>query len=323
LVTVICITYNHALYVSKAIESVWRQSYEPIELIVIDDFSTDETVLEVERLQKIRDFLFIKNKKNLGYCKTFNHAFSFAKGQFIVDLSGDDVLLPHRIMSHVEILKETDAGVIYSNCLHIASNGQSLSPFHVIKDKQLSPKPHEGFIFPNVLGLNFISTPTMTIRREVLEYTQGYDESIAFEDFDFWLKSAKKFRYVFDKSISTQKRIINDSLSTQFYKVKNSQMYASLAKVLFKEADPLWATFVKPTLLYYLKLACATENFFSILRFMLLCRKYQVIDSDKIGTCKDRFWLFFAGFVFRHRIRLNGVYILFSKIKHRLSQSGV
>ncbi len=249
----------------------------------------------------------------MGYCKTFNHALSYAEGDFIVDLAGDDVLLPDRIERQVRLFALHQVGVVYSNCLLIDEQGQTVGSFHALKRGKLIPKPLSGKIFPQVLGLNFISTPTMMIGREVLDYTGGYDESLLFEDFDFWVKSSKRFEYYYDNQITTQKRILSNSLSAQFYRPKREAHFTSLAKVLYREADVKHGLFASKTLIYYLRLALITENFSSAKRFFVLCNKYEI----------RSFEIYVWRLIFRYKIRLYYFYQMYRKIKGHLFTGGL
>lgn len=102
LVTVLCLCYNHARFVAEAIDSVFAQTYQPIQLIVVDDGSADNSAQVIEQmLRDHSDVLFLKHTHNQGYCASLNEALKHAKGEFIIDLSGDDVLLPQRVSSGV------------------------------------------------------------------------------------------------------------------------------------------------------------------------------------------------------------------------------
>lgn len=100
-VTVIIPSYNHARYVLHAIASVLRQTYENLDLLIIDDGSKDDSVKVVEEhLAKIhnhtRKITFI-HRENRGLCNTLNQALEMASGEYVVTLASDDILLPDSI----------------------------------------------------------------------------------------------------------------------------------------------------------------------------------------------------------------------------------
>src|SRR6185436_18882244 len=103
-VTVICLCYNHARFVEEAIESVLNQSYANIQLIVVDDASTDKSAEVIKQLiNKHSSIEFLPLQTNLGNCKAFNQGLARAKGEYVIDLAADDVLLPTRIETGVQV----------------------------------------------------------------------------------------------------------------------------------------------------------------------------------------------------------------------------
>ena len=87
LVSIICLCYNHDHFVVESLNSVLNQNYQPIEMIIIDDCSTDKSVAVIEKwLENLQNITFIKNTKNLGNTKSFNKAAKMAKGEFLIDL---------------------------------------------------------------------------------------------------------------------------------------------------------------------------------------------------------------------------------------------
>src|SRR6187455_35784 len=98
LVSVICLCYNQASFVREAVLSVIHQTYRDIELIIIDDASTDNSVEVISDVLKSHPSIkFIPLKKNVGNCKAFNMGYRLSRGQYLIDLAADDVLLPARI----------------------------------------------------------------------------------------------------------------------------------------------------------------------------------------------------------------------------------
>ncbi|MEQ8423656.1 MAG: glycosyltransferase, partial [Cyclobacteriaceae bacterium] len=197
LVSVICLCYNHAKYVEEAILSVLNQTYQPIELIVVDDASSDDSVAVIESLLiKYSQASFIGLKENIGNCAAFNLGFAQSKGQFIIDFAADDVLMPDRIEKGVRALESagSDFGVQFSDALLIDRYGVTMG---LQSDKFSHDSIPQGDIYREIIDRYFISAPTMLIRREVLEKLQGYDESLAYEDFDFWVRSSRDFEYLY------------------------------------------------------------------------------------------------------------------------------
>lgn len=237
LVTIILTAYNQEKYIGETLQSIAGQSYRNIQLIIVDNASTDGTVGEIEKYKKaLNPFLTISHTENLGLCKAFNRALAVANGKYIIDLSGDDLLLPERVSRQVEQLEMLgdSYGVVFSNARHIDETGGFIGYHYPIdaNGKALRPIPC-GDVYGQILERYFICTPTMMMRRSVLEELNGYDESLVFEDFDFWVRSSVMCKYFYQDEILTSKRRTPMSLSTLVFK-KNSGMLESCYTVCCK-----------------------------------------------------------------------------------------
>ncbi|HCL51805.1 MAG TPA: glycosyl transferase, partial [Pseudomonas sp.] len=93
LVTVIIASYNHGPYIEQSILSVLNQTYPHIELLVVDDGSTDDSVERIERLQAQHGFDF-RVQRNKGLTHTLNEAIARARGTLIAPFGSDDNMMP-------------------------------------------------------------------------------------------------------------------------------------------------------------------------------------------------------------------------------------
>lgn len=240
LVSVILTTYNQEKYVEETVRSIFEQTYPQIQLIVIDNASTDATLSIMDRLtDENGKFTLIRNKTNAGLCKAFNQGLSLAEGKYIIDLSGDDVFLSDRIAHQVSAFEalSNEYAVVFSNARHIDVKGGFIK-YHYPVDtsgKSINTIP-TGDVYKNVLEKYFICTPTMMIRTEVLKEMNGFDESLTFEDFDFWVRSSVRYKYFYQDEVLTLKRDAPDSLGTKVYK-KKSGMLESYYAVCNKAYD--------------------------------------------------------------------------------------
>ena len=235
LVSIICICHNQADYLKEALESVRVQSYQPIQLIVVDDGSTDgsvELLRDWQRSHLTAEVLLLP--KSVGYCKAFNRGWRLSRGEYIIDLSADDVLLPERVQLGVKALQSSPHGVNFCDAAYIDSRSQLLGT-HYSRDSRggLLSRVPQGFIYRELLRKYFICTPTMMIKREVLEHLEGYDEALYYEDFDFWVRSSRNYSYVFTDKILVHKRVHARSMSKSQY-TPNSKMLESTAVVVGK-----------------------------------------------------------------------------------------
>ncbi|HEX8015876.1 MAG TPA: glycosyltransferase [Flavobacterium sp.] len=227
LVTVICLCYNHEAYVTESLDSVINQSYLPIQLIIVDDFSTDNSKIVIENwLHKKPEIHFISNKTNLGNTKSFNKALILAKGEYIIDLAADDLLLPNCIITQVNAFKNSNLknlGVVYGNAELISEKGLLVSYyFPVNTQKKVIKKRITGNIYENVLSdFDSICSVSAMMKKTVLDDLEGYDESLAYEDLDFWIRASRIYEFDFIDEPVIQKRIVSNSLANQFFKKNN------------------------------------------------------------------------------------------------------
>lgn len=114
LVSVIVPCYNYAEYVEEAIQSVWAQTYKNIELIIINDGSTDDTDTVIKRLLKKQKFTYLK-QENKGIVATRNRCLKEATGKYTIMLDADDYLDPNYVEETVKIAEKKQADIVYTN----------------------------------------------------------------------------------------------------------------------------------------------------------------------------------------------------------------
>lgn len=116
LVSVVMPAYNHKLYVKEAIQSIIKQTYVNIELIIIDDGSRDETWNIIQSTKDECEERFVrtvmKTRKNKGTCRTLNELISLCKGKYVAVIASDDKFLPTAISSMVPILETRNDAVL-------------------------------------------------------------------------------------------------------------------------------------------------------------------------------------------------------------------
>ncbi len=237
-VTVICISYNHAPYIKEALESLFNQTYDNLEIIIADDASTDLSQEHIKNyIQGKEQIQLIAHQTNLGYTRTFNEAFVKATGDFIVDFALDDVMEPDFIESGINRFEEAgnSFGVTFSNANYINQESELIGNHNeILRGKGLLNKVPQGDIFEMVLKRYFICTPSMIIRKSVLDRLGGYDENLAYEDFDFWVRSSRFIGYAYIDKTLIHKRKLTSSMSAQQYKSQENQQLEATLKVCRK-----------------------------------------------------------------------------------------
>jgi len=228
LVSVICLCYNHADFIREAVASVLAQTYPAIEIIIVDDGSRDKSVAVIEAIvAEHPQITFVPLERNIGNCAAFNRGLAIAKGEYVVDFATDDILLPRRIEKQVGLFETLDAtyGVIFTDAEYVDGQGRPFRKhYEYLFAKGLLDHIPQGDVYTSVLRHYFICSPTMMVRRAVLNELRGYDETLAYEDFDFWVRSSRIYKYAFLDEVLTQVRRGHRSMSTFLYAPGDKQL---------------------------------------------------------------------------------------------------
>jgi glycosyltransferase involved in cell wall biosynthesis len=184
-VSVIIPTYNRERLISRAIESVLKQTYTDYEIIVVDDGSTDRTS---ELLKKFEGRIRYFYQQNSGISGARNRGLEEAKGEYIAFLDSDDAWLPEKLTIQVEVLdKNKDVGIIYSKMLILNEAGKHCG---------FKPDEKTGRDFLELIEIRGdIATSTVMSRRECFEKVGRFDPDLPpMEDFDMWLRISKFYK---------------------------------------------------------------------------------------------------------------------------------
>lgn len=231
LVSVVCLCYNQARFVEEAINSVLMQTYANIQLIVVDDASTDHSAAIIKQIVSQHPSIeYLLLTENLGNCRAFNRGLTLAKGEFIIDFAADDVFMPERIERQVEFFSTLDAsyGVVFTDAIYIDERGKFLREHYAyLFWKKLLKVIPEGDVYRHVLSRYFICSPTMIVRKEVMDELHGYDEALSYEDFDFWVRSSRTYRYAYLDRKLTKVRRSARSMSTGWYRQGDRQLHST------------------------------------------------------------------------------------------------
>jgi len=237
LVTIVALCFNHARFLREALESIRAQTYPHLEVWLVDDASTDESVAILREYAAANpSWQMILLPVNVGNCAAFNQALRRSRGEFVIDFATDDVLLPTRVADQVAAFRQAGpgCGMVFSDAELIDEDSRHVR-YHYRRDARgrLHPQPASGYVFAEVLRRYFISTPTMMMRRATLAQLGGYDETLAYEDFDFWVRAARDFQFFFLDAVTTQKRLHPASMSRRGYR-PNDPFLVSTIKVCRK-----------------------------------------------------------------------------------------
>jgi alpha-1,3-rhamnosyltransferase len=189
LVSVCVPVYNHEKFVEECIRSIIDQDYKNIELIVIDDGSTDDSVEVIKQMISACEGRFVRfefiTRPNKGACATLNEAIAWSRGEFFAGIASDDAWYPQKTSAQVQLLRELGA-----NVAAVSSELQPIDDLGNVVGKVNRPQ-HVGYksgLEDVLCGRSRMQAPTAIIRMSALRDMGGYNETLAVEDLDMWLK---------------------------------------------------------------------------------------------------------------------------------------
>ncbi len=184
-VSAVITAYNYAPFLREAIDSAIGQTYPAMEVIVVDDGSTDDTpAILREYGARIRSGRI----PNSGQAKAKNVGASLATGALIAFLDADDIWTKDKIEKQAALFADTAVGVVYSRRFWMRENGQ-------VTGADTRPM-HRGSILQEIFISNFICFSSAVIRREVWEKLGPMDERLSMGiDYDLWLRCAPHVRF--------------------------------------------------------------------------------------------------------------------------------
>lgn len=190
LVSVIIASYNHGPYIEASIASVLAQTYDNIELLVVDDGSSDDSVERIQRLQRLHGFDF-RVQKNQGLSRTLNETVARARGELITPFGSDDVMLPQRLALQVAYMQgKPEVGICAGNIEEIDALGNSRGE---PRELQLRRLDFDDVFLNRKAGA---PAPTLMFRREALAKVGGFDPQIRLEDLYIQLKITRAGYFV-------------------------------------------------------------------------------------------------------------------------------
>jgi len=209
LVSIIIPAYNVASYVRDAIDSALAQTYKNIEIVVVNDGSTDATAEVLEPYRESGKIIYIF-QKNRGLSGARNTGIRVAKGEFVALLDSDDIFLPEKIEKQVGyLLAHPDYDVCYCDVWHFRDD----APEKMLKLNYAYYS--SDAVFPNLLKKNFILPLSMVMRRSAIVRAGLFDETYRrSEDWECWVRLAYRgSKFYFLPEILGKCRIHPGSLS--------------------------------------------------------------------------------------------------------------
>jgi alpha-1,3-rhamnosyltransferase len=195
-VSVLVPSFNHARFIARCLRSIIGQSHTPLELIVIDDGSEDDSVRRIEQELKDCSFkseLIVRNHK--GLVQTLKEGLKHSRGKYFAYLGSDDIWLPGFLAARVKLLQSRiNAVLAYGHCFVIDEEDQILE---CTKDWAAYA---DGCVRDMLLNVTVPFSPSVLYRREILE-RHHWNEDAGLEDYDLYIRLSSEGEFAFDENI--------------------------------------------------------------------------------------------------------------------------
>ena len=207
LVSVIIPTYNGSKFLLKTICSVLNQNYHPLEIIIIDDGSSEDIPSVIKPL--LSKLIYIK-QNNAGPAAARNHGLQVCKGEYIAFLDHDDIFSKDKISKQMNrMFSDAKCGMVYSFHRLIDGNDELL----INREPNINPS---GYVLLNFAAKNYITTFSATlIKREIFDNIGYLNESAEFmtaDDYDIYLRIAEKYKILYSSGRPLYYRIHDGNL---------------------------------------------------------------------------------------------------------------
>ena len=209
LISVVIPAYNRENTIERAIESVLCQTYPNLEIIVVDDASTDKTKNKVKQIKNKR-VSYLSHKINQGASAARNTGIKKARGKYIAFLDSDDQWLAKKLEKQITILeKNPDCSVSYCRYYIVKEKKKKISVWPEIKK-------YHGELDRQLLSGNFITTSSILLKKKILQKSGLFDEKLpAYQDWEFFLRLSKSVNFAFvDEPLLNQYQDEKNRIST-------------------------------------------------------------------------------------------------------------
>ena len=215
-ISVVIPTYNRESKILKSINSVLNQTYKNIEVLVIDDNSTDNTK-DVVKSIKDKRLKYIKLPKNMGSCYARNIGIKKAKGKYITFQDSDDVYDSKKIEKQYLNLKNNKSDMDFCKVKIIKKDNSIIFP----NDEQIK-SINENKILDELCNGNFISTQAIFVKRKIIKKYMFDEDLQRLQDFDLVLRMIPNINCSFTDEVLVNLYNQKDSISNDYNKLKQS-----------------------------------------------------------------------------------------------------
>lgn len=204
MITVVIPTFNRENTIKRCIKSVLNQTYNDIEVIVVDDNSTDNTFKIISQMADNR-IRYHRNKKNVGACASRNLGISMAKGDYIAFQDSDDEWLPEKLKKQISYLLNQNCDLVFCSLFRISVENKEIYPPYTPCNNS---KLYEQLLFENCVG-----TVTLLGKRVVFENIKFDERMPRFQDWELMLRISRVYDVKYLNETLVNSYIQKDSIS--------------------------------------------------------------------------------------------------------------
>ena len=219
LVSILIPTYNSVDFVEDTVRSIMNQTYTNIEIVIVDDASTDGTMKILEKLSKEdKRIKLSQNKKNLGITDNMNNGIHKCIGKYIAILDGDDWAYPYRIEEQVKLMEKDEEVVLCAGYMDICDENLNVKTTRTypLKDKEIRRA---------MVKYDPISHPSSMWRKDALLKTDLYSKNFPIcRDYDLIVRISKFGKYENIPKSLIKYRVRKDSETGK--KIRQTQLYS-------------------------------------------------------------------------------------------------
>jgi glycosyltransferase involved in cell wall biosynthesis len=228
LVSIVTPSYNQGRFIKETIESVLSQDHQPVEYLVFDGGSTDETLAV---LRSYDDRFFWVSEKDQGQSNAINKGWRRARGEILAWLNSDDIYLPGAISKAVAFLQDhPECGAVYGAGYHIREDGKIIERY-----------PTEPFNRQRLVETCYICQPTVFIRKGVLQKIGFLDEGLRYSmDYDLWFRIARRYDFGYLPEYLACTRFYGETKTLG----QRVQVHKEILKVVHRHHQPVPASWI-------------------------------------------------------------------------------
>ncbi len=221
-VSVLMTCYNASKYIEFSIKSILFQSYKNWELIIIDDFSNDDTVQIIKKIKNTKIKLFTL-KKHIGRTNALNYGLKKVKGNFIAILDADDISLKDRLEKQIKFLKKNKKLELVGTWFQLINKkGQKIK---TIKSSINLISIKKKMQYKNIIGHS-----TIMFRKEILRKIKNYPKNFIYmQDYAFILKVLKEYKIGVLPKVLVKARVLETSMT---YSISTKQILKEKLELL-------------------------------------------------------------------------------------------